>query len=159
MILKGDFSSINNNFGEYIASFVQQGRPHLDSDLNANALIFLNNLWKESRDVFGESSCLGDSFRIGKDIVIDHMIDSNTWSSFTDSDSKENNDNKILLDTNNIPYPFCDFTTEKGCILVKDIKAIERKFDRLDLSKFKCLYLKFKILGSISKHGKKRIKL
>jgi len=155
MILKGDFSSINNNFGKYIASFVQQGRLHLDSDLNANALIFLNSLWNQSRDIFGESSCLGDSFRIGKDIVIDHMIDPNTWSSFTDIDSTENKDNNILLDTNNIPYPFCGFTSEKGCILVKDIKAIERNFDRLDLSKFKCLFLKFKILGSISKYSKK----
>ena len=60
-----------------------------------------------------------------------------------------------MLDTKNIPYPFSNFTNEKGSILVKNASGIERKFDKLDLSKFKSLFIKFKISSSSHTDNKK----
>ena len=73
MNIKGSISAVNNNPDKCTPRFMQQGVSLLDSDYNNNVIAFLNALQKESRDIFGEAACLGDSFRIGKDLVDIHI--------------------------------------------------------------------------------------
>ncbi|HEX5976682.1 MAG TPA: DUF6519 domain-containing protein, partial [Nitrososphaeraceae archaeon] len=86
--MRGDFSRFaDDSFKRYLAAFMQQGRVQLDADWNENVINFLNMLWKQSRDILGASACIGDSFRIGKDIPIDHMLQASLWKAVDKSDS------------------------------------------------------------------------
>ena len=90
--MRGDFSRFTpDSFSRYIGTLMQQGRVQLDADWNENVVNFLQMLRKQSRDFLGTSACVGDSFRIGKEIPIDHMLQTNSWSlvdaSYSDSSS------------------------------------------------------------------------
>src|SRR5215211_3601420 len=157
--MRGDFSSdTQDSFKHGIARFMQQGRVQLDADWNANVVNFLNMLWKQSRDSLGTSACVGDSFRIGKDIPIDHMLQPSLWSPVYDKHLPPDHHAYIFLNTNDRPCRDLRSTNEKGSLFVENAEGILREFTSLDLSRFKSIYVRFKVIGSsISSTSKKNI--
>jgi hypothetical protein len=144
--MRGDFSrfSSSDSFKHYIAALMQQGRVQLDSDWNQNVEYFLNMLWKQSRDSFGTYACIGDSFRVGKDIPIDHMLQSGTWKP---EGELSNSQAYIFLNATERPRTSADSINEKGSLFVQNAGGISREFNNLDLSRFRSLYVRFKALG------------
>ncbi len=157
MNIKGDFSSAKDS--KYAANFMQQGRVLLDADYNENVRAFLNMMWKESKDMFGEAACLGDSFRIGTDIPIDHMVEPKLWEQIDTYDGKRNNDHScIFLNTSDVPCPHPNSRYERGSLYVEKTNGIQRKFNKLDLSKFRYIFVRFKFLESMSEEDEKDLK-
>jgi len=153
--MKGDFSRFTNDPSKhYVGAFMQQGRVQLDADLNENVENFLNALWKESTDLLGYAACVGDSFRIGNDIPIDHMLEPELWKPL---DLKnQNSSGYIFLNTKDVPRINPNSTSERGSLFVNKANCIQRDFHSLDLSKFKSIYVKFKILAKSSQSKKER---
>jgi hypothetical protein len=148
--MPGDFSRFTpDSFNRYIGTFMQQGRVQLDSDWNENVVNFLNMLRKQSRDFLGKSACVGDSFRIGKDIPIDHMLQTSVWNLVDPSDSYSSADKRgyIFLNTNDRPRADIHSTNEKASLFVENAKGIFREFNSLDLSRFRSIYVRFKVIG------------
>lgn len=141
--MRGDFSRFGFDADKnYIAVLMQQGRVLLDADHNENVESFLNTLWKESRDMLGTSACVGDSFRIGLDIVLDHMISPELWRIV--GNDKGQKSGRIFLDTEDRPKQFTFSTLEKASLYVEGANSIERDFANLDLSRTKYIFLKFR---------------
>ena len=147
--MRGDFSRFTRDSSkDYIATFMEQGRVQLDADWNDNVLNFLNMLWKQSRNVLGTSACIGDSFRIGKDIPIDHMLQPDLWNPVDMSGTQHA---YIFLNTNDRPCTDLHSANEKGSLFVGNAGGILREFNNLDLSRFKSLHIRFKVIGSSRK--------
>src|SRR5829696_7159092 len=149
--MRGDFSRFTgDSFKGYLATFMQQGRVQLDADWNENVVSFLNMLWKQSRDSLGTSACIGDSFRIGKDIPIDHMLQPSLWNPVDMYDKYLPPDRHayIFLNTNDRPCRDLRSTNEKGSLFVEKAEGILREFASLDLSRFKSIYVRFKVVGT-----------
>src|SRR5689334_8663085 len=153
--MRGDFSRFSFNPSKpYLAAFMQQGRLQLDSDWNENVESFLNVIWNLSRDTLGISACIGDSFRIGRDIPIDHMLETNHWKpvplSGQDDYQAQNAQGYIFVNTNDRPRANPNSIHEKGSLFVENARGIERDYnnedENLDLSRFKSIYLKFKVV-------------
>ena len=121
----------------------------LDADWNENVINFLNMLWKQSRDFLGTSACIGDSFRIGKDIPIDHMLQARLWKpvDISDNDLPPDRGGYIFLNANDRPRTNMHSTNEKGSLFVGNAKGIRREFNNLDLSRFRSIYVRFKFIG------------
>jgi rRNA maturation endonuclease Nob1 len=144
--MRGDFSRFgHDSFKQYIAAFMQQGRVQLDSDWNQNVENFLNMLWKQSRDSLGACACVGDSFRVDKNMPIDHMLQAELWKPV---DVPPDRQAYIFLNANDRPRTYTHSATEKGSLFVENAGGILRKFDGLDLSRFKSVYIMFKVIGS-----------
>ena len=130
--MRGDFSRFTgDSFKGYLAAFMQQGTVQLDADWNANVVSFLNMLWKQSRDFLGTSACIGDSFRIGKDIPIDHMMEPTFGTQLT---CQVTSIAYIFLNTNDRPCTDLNSANEKGSLFVENAGGILREFNNLDLS-------------------------
>jgi Family of unknown function (DUF6519) len=149
--MRGDFSRFiaHDSFNQYIGTFMQQGRVQIDADWNENVVNFLNMLWKQSRDFLGTSACVGDSFRIGKDIPIDHMLQGSVWNLGDPSDNYSPPDKRgyIFLNTNDRPHTNMHSANEKASLFVENANAIFREFNNLDLSRFRSIYVRFKVIG------------
>ncbi len=106
-------------------------------------------LRKQSRDFLGASACIGDSFRIGMDIPIDHMQQTSVWNVVDPSHSYSPADKQgyIFLNTNDRPRTNIHSTHEKASLFVENANGIFREFNNLDLSRFKSLYVRFKVIG------------
>jgi hypothetical protein len=148
--MRGDFSRFisGDSFNQYIGTFMQQGRVQLDADWNENVVNFLNMLWKQSRDFLGTSACVGDSFRIGKDIPIDHMLQTSVWNLGHPPDNYSPPDKRgyIFVNTNDRPRTNLNSANEKASLFVENANAIFREFNNLDLSRFRSIYVRFKVL-------------
>ena len=148
--MRGDFSRFTPDFfNRYIGTFIQQGRVQLDSDWNENVINFLNMLRKQSRDFLGTSACVGDSFRIGMDVPIDHMLQTSVWNVVDPSHSYSPADKRgyIFLNTNDRPRTHIHSTHEKASLFVENANEIFREFNNLDLSRFRSIYVRFKVIG------------
>jgi len=144
--MKGDFSRISHDHTKhYSGVFSQQGRVQLDSDWNEQTLIIHELLKNNFSDIAGDFFCVGDSFKICKKIPIDHMLDSELWSSKKQSEDSSSisftTDHKPMVDG----YPY-----EDGSLLISNSNTIERKFDSLDLSRSQSLSIKVKPIENSS---------
>ena len=104
----------------------------------------------------GKDACVGDSFRIVKYIPIDHMLEPQLWKPIGKDHSQENSRGYIFLNTNDIPRVEGESkaTSEKGSLFVEKTNAIQRRFENsLDFSKFKSLFVKFKVLWEDQTNG------
>src|SRR5829696_8398692 len=149
--MRGDFSRFftPDSFNQYIGTFMQQGRVQLDADWNENVVNFLNMLWRQSRDFLGTSACVGDSFRIGKEIPIDHMLQASLWNLVDPSDNYSSSGKRgyIFLNTDDRPRTNMHSMNEKASLFVENAKGIFREFNNLDLSRFRSVYVRFKVIG------------
>lgn len=143
--MRGDFSRFgHDSLKHYIATFIQQGRVQLDSDWNQNVENFLSMLWKQSRDSLGTCACIGDSFRIGNDIPIDHMLGSCSWKPIDVPPGKQP---YVFVNSNDRPRNYAQSANEKGSLFVENAGGILGELSNLDLSRFKSIFVKFKVIG------------
>ena len=143
--MRGDFSRFSHDsLKHYIATFMQQGKVPLDSDWNQNVENFLGMLWKQSRDYLGTCACIGDSFRIGNDIPIDHMLGSYSWKPIDVPPGKQP---YIFVNSNDRPRNYAQSANEKGSLFVENAGGILGELSNLDLSRFKSIFVKFKAIG------------
>lgn len=144
--MRGDFSKISfNEFKHYVGVLLQQGKVQLDADWNEQTLIINDVIKKISQDAFGDFHCIGESFRIGKGIILDNMQDSSDWQI-------ESNDEKDigLISFSDIhrPREHNNSTHEKGSLLISHAQSISKEFDSLNLSRLHKILLKIKLESS-----------